>query len=184
MMLSHLLDTTCHTTGHAGPHPAVQWVTVEHQAVVEYQESRSTQWATQDAGRDYSPVATGRADCPPSVRRDPFSPRVDVASRTALCRLPTVSRSWIADDAVSIDSVTCSRSPQVSSTAFHAQPPDLPPVPWMDVGFAILCSLLRHRRPPIQFLFIGSRVCSTLLSDLASRLGPCASLILHLLQVG
>src|ERR1022692_1551203 len=85
---------------------------------------------------------------------------------------------------LSHDSVTCSRSPQVSSTAFHAQPPDLPPVPWMDVGFAILCSLLRHRRPPIQFLFIGSRVCSTLLSDLASRLGPCASLILHLLQVG
>jgi len=35
----------------------------------------------------------------------------------------------------------------------------------MDVGFAIICSLARHRRPQIQFLFIGSRVCSALLSD-------------------
>src|SRR5690242_2896974 len=34
--------------------------------------------------------------------------------------------------------------------------------------------------PPIQFLFIGSRLCSTLLSDLTSRFGPCASLSLHL----
>jgi hypothetical protein len=40
----------------------------------------------------------------------------------------------------------------------------------------------RHRRPLIQFLSIGSRVCSTLLSDLASRLGPCASLSLRLHQ--
>jgi hypothetical protein len=55
-------------------------------------------------------------------------------------------------------------------------------MPLMDVGFAILCSLARHRRPPIQFLSIGSRVCSTLLSDFASRLGPCASLSLHLHQ--
>jgi len=46
----------------------------------------------------------------------------------------------------------------------------------MDVGFAIIGSLARHRRPPIQFLSIGSRVCSTLLSDLASRRRPCASL--------
>jgi hypothetical protein len=52
----------------------------------------------------------------------------------------------------------------------------------MDVGFAIICSLARHRRPQIQFLSIGSRVCSTLLSDLASRLSPCASLSLRLHQ--
>src|SRR5450432_503946 len=83
---------------------------------------------------------------------------------------------------LSHDSVTCSRSPEVSSTAFHAQPPDLPRVPLMDVGFAIICSLARHRRPQIQFLSIGSRVCSTLLSDLASRRRPCASLSLHLHQ--
>src|SRR5260370_41784397 len=52
----------------------------------------------------------------------------------------------------------------------------------MDVGFAIMCSLARHRRPQIQFLSIGSRVCSTLLSDLPSRFGPCASLSLRLHQ--
>src|SRR6266699_367840 len=81
------------------------------------------------------------------------------------------------------DSVTCSRSPEVISTAFHAQPPDLPPGPLMEVDVAITCSLAWHRRPhQIQFLSIGSRVCSTLLSDLASRLGPCASLSLRLHQ--
>src|SRR5260370_9977017 len=52
----------------------------------------------------------------------------------------------------------------------------------MDVGFAIIRSLARHRWPQIQFLSIGSRVCSTLLSDLASRFSPCASLSLRLHQ--
>src|SRR5947208_17105741 len=37
--------------------------------------------------------------------------------------------------------------------------------------------------PQIRFLYIGSRVCSTLLSDPASRRRPCASLSLHLHQV-
>ncbi len=67
------------------------------------------------------------------------------------------------------DFVTCRRSPEVSSTAFNAQPPDLPPVSLMDMGFAIMCPLARHRRPHIRFLFIGSRLCSTLLSGPASR---------------
>src|ERR1039457_1327533 len=35
----------------------------------------------------------------------------------------------------------------------------------------------------IRFLFIGSRLCSTLLSDPASRRRPCALLSLHLHQV-
>src|SRR5438093_13138699 len=60
------------------------------------------------------------------------------------------------------DFVTCRRSPEVSSTAFDTQPPDLLPVSLMDMGFAIMCSLARHRRPHIRFLFIGSRLCSTL----------------------
>ncbi len=57
------------------------------------------------------------------------------------------------------------------TSAFHGapQPPDLPPVRLMDLGFAVLCPLARHRRPPIRFLFIGSRLCSTLLSGPASR---------------
>src|SRR5208282_802781 len=49
-------------------------------------------------------------------------------------------------------------------------------------------SRLSARSPPavglfIRFLFIGSRLCSTLLSDPASRRRPCASLSLHLHQV-
>jgi len=64
--------------------------------------------------------------------------------------------------------VTCRRPPEVSSTAFDAQPPDLPPVSLMDMGFAIIGPLARHRRPPIRFLFIGSRLCSALLSCPAS----------------
>src|SRR5206468_10642258 len=45
------------------------------------------------------------------------------------------------------DSVTCRGSPEVSSTAFDAQPPDLPPVCLVDAGFADLCQLAPHRRP-------------------------------------
>jgi hypothetical protein len=41
-----------------------------------------------------------------------------------------------------------------------------------EVGFAVICPLARHRRPLIQFLFIGSRVCSALLSGPASRRIP------------
>src|SRR5215469_8225836 len=37
--------------------------------------------------------------------------------------------------------------------------------------------------PRIWFLYIGSYVCSTLLSDPASRRRPCVSLSLHLHQV-
>jgi hypothetical protein len=53
----------------------------------------------------------------------------------------------------------------------------------MDMGFAISGQLAQHRMPQIQFLSIGSYVCSTLLSDPASRRRPCASLSLHLHQV-
>jgi len=48
---------------------------------------------------------------------------------------------------LSHDSVTCGGSPEVSSTAFRAQPPDLPPVLLVGVDFAIIGSLVQHRRP-------------------------------------
>src|ERR1035437_7370311 len=83
---------------------------------------------------------------------------------------------------LSPDSGTCSRPPEVSSTAFNAQPPDLQPVPLMDVDFAINSPLVRHRMPRIWFLFIGSHLCSALLSDHASQRRPCASLSLLLHQ--
>ena len=84
---------------------------------------------------------------------------------------------------LSLECETNDRSPEVSLTAFGAQPPDLQPVPWMDRGFAIKRPLARHRMPHIRFLFIGSHLCSTLLSDPASRRRRCASRSLHLHQV-
>src|ERR1039457_6802933 len=84
---------------------------------------------------------------------------------------------------LSPDSRTNGRSPEVSSTAFRTQPPNLQPVPLMDMGFAVIGQLARHRMPQIRFLYIGSHVCSALLSDPASRRRPCASLLLHLHQV-
>ncbi len=56
-------------------------------------------------------------------------------------------------------------------------------MPLMDMGFALIRPFARHRMPLIRFLYIGSYVCSTLLSDLASRRRRCASLSLHLHQV-
>ena len=79
-------------------------------------------------------------------------------------------------DAFSRESATRNRSPEVSSTAFRAQPPNLQPVPLMDMDFVVSCQLVRHRMPLIRFLSIGSHVCSTLLSDPPSPERPCASL--------
>src|SRR5215469_4105721 len=84
------------------------------------------------------------------------------------------------------ESVTCRRPPEVSSTTFNAQPPDLQPVPLMDTDFAVVCQPVRHRIPQIQFLYIGSRICSALLSGPASQrvlFHPCASLSLHVHHV-
>ena len=100
-----------------------------------------------------------------------------------LCPLLTSAARSGDHSLLSPDSGTNGRSPEVSSTAFRAQPPDLQPVPLMDMDFAVICPLVRHRMPHIRFLFIGSRLCSTLLSDPASRRRPCASLTLHLHQV-
>jgi hypothetical protein len=53
----------------------------------------------------------------------------------------------------------------------------------MDMDFAVSCPLVRPDLPRIRFLFVGSRVRSTLPSDSSSRFRPCASLVLHLHQV-
>ena len=71
--------------------------------------------------------------------------------------------------ALSPDSQTNGRSPEVSSTAFRTQPPDLQPVLLMDMDFVVNCQLVQHRMPHIRFLFIGSYFCSALPSDLTSR---------------
>src|SRR5215213_8579374 len=53
----------------------------------------------------------------------------------------------------------------------------------MDMDFAVSRPLVRPGLPHIRFLFVRSRLCSTLPSDDASRRRPCASLALHLHQV-
>src|SRR6476660_7448263 len=53
----------------------------------------------------------------------------------------------------------------------------------MDGDFAVSRPLVRPGLPHIRFLFVRSRIRSTLLSDPASRRRPCASLALHLHQV-
>ena len=88
-------------------------------------------------------------------------------------------------ESLSPDSRTPARSPGVSSPAFGAQPLDLHSEPLMDMGLSVISPLARLGMPPIQFLFVGSRLCSTLLSDTLLRdRCPCASLRLHLHQVG
>src|SRR4051794_40716746 len=53
----------------------------------------------------------------------------------------------------------------------------------MDGDFAVSRPLVRPGLPHIRFLFVRSRLRSTLPSDPASRRRPCASLALHLHQV-
>ena len=54
----------------------------------------------------------------------------------------------------------------------------------MDMGLLVGCPFALLGMPRIRFLFVGSRFCSTLPSDFLSRGSPCASLNLHLHQVG
>jgi len=109
----------------------------------------------------------------------PSSQRIGTTMPSAdFCRPVRIDHSTLSPD-----SGTNGRSPEVSSTAFRTQPADLQPVSLMDMGFAVIRPLARHRMPLIRFLYIGSYVCSTLLSDLASRRRRCASLSLHLHQV-
>src|SRR2546422_110405 len=116
----------------------------------------------------------------PSLRRTVWAfIRCRTTTPTAdFCRPVRTDRSILSPDFR-----TNGRSPEVSSTAFRTQPPNLQPAPLMDMGFAVNCPLARRRMPQIRFLYIGSYVCSALLSDPASRRRPCALLLLHLHQV-
>jgi hypothetical protein len=69
---------------------------------------------------------------------------------------------------LSHDSVTWRRSPEVSSTAFDAQPPDLPPVSLMDMGFAINCPL-----PATVGLISGSCSSARVFALRFFRAPPC-----------
>jgi len=56
---------------------------------------------------------------------------------------------WTDHSALSLGVKTDARSPEVSSTAFSARPPDLHPVPLMDMDFVKTSSLVRHGLPHI-----------------------------------
>ena len=103
------------------------------------------------------------APCLPKAHRSGFGECSTLIETQALPTLPIV-RAFLAratttpsadfchavrtpHAAPSHQFVTHSRSPVISSTAFYAQPPDLPPVPLMELDFAISGSLVRHRRP-------------------------------------
>jgi len=72
-----------------------------------------------------------------------FLPRHRVSTIPAADFCPGVRRPH---DLLSPEPGTPGRSPEVSLTAVRAQPPDLRPVPLMDMGFAHLRSLARHSR--------------------------------------
>jgi hypothetical protein len=61
-----------------------------------------------------------------------------------------------------------SRSPEVSSTAFDAQPLDLHSVPLMDWGFAATCQLART--PPASYPVLVHRLASLLRASFRPRL--------------
>src|SRR5712691_6168257 len=94
------------------------------------------------------------------------------------------SRTKVNYSTLSHESVTCNRSPAISSTAFDTRPPGLPPASLMDTDFVVSCQLVRRRRPPIRFLSISPYLCSTLPSDPASRRRPCASLPFTSIRLG
>src|SRR5712671_1881643 len=79
---------------------------------------------------------------------------------------------------------TQGRSPGVSSIAFGAQPPDLRLALLMDMDFAIRCPLVRRSRLVSGFCSSARTFASRFLQTSPRGDGPCASLTLHLHQVG
>src|SRR6185369_9260339 len=79
---------------------------------------------------------------------------------------------------------TLDRSPGVSSIAFGAQPPDLRFAPLMDMDFALRCPLVRRWRLVSGFCSSARTFVPRFLQTPPRGDSPCASLTLHLHQVG
>src|SRR6516225_3265251 len=79
---------------------------------------------------------------------------------------------------------TRGRSPGVSSIAFGAQPPDLRFAPLMDMDFVMRCPLVRRLRLVSVFCPSARTFASRFLQTPPRGDSPCASLTLHLHQVG
>src|ERR1700681_177695 len=71
-----------------------------------------------------------------------------------------------------------------SSIAFSAQPPDLRFAPLMDMDFAIRCPLVRRWRLLSGFCSSARTFVPRFLQTPPRGDSPCASLTLHLHQVG
>jgi hypothetical protein len=76
------------------------------------------------------------------------------------------------------------RSPEVSFSAFHAQPPNLRSTPLMDMDFAVISQLVRRSRLIFGFCPSAQVFATCFLQTLPRDSRPCTSLILHLHQVG
>ena len=79
---------------------------------------------------------------------------------------------------------THSRSPEVSSAAFRAQSPDLRFACLMDMDFAVSCPLVPRSRLISGFCSSTRAFAPRFLQTPPRGGSPCASLILHLHQVG
>ena len=121
---------------------------------------------------------------PSSGRQRDFNPPEQRAAQHTIC--PMLTSAWRSEH-LTMSSVTNRDTRQISRGKFDRLP--------CIAAESTLCALdgygLRDHRPacptltpPIRFLSIGSHFCSTLPSDSASRRRPCASLTLHLHQVG
>src|SRR5436305_10871213 len=87
-------------------------------------------------------------------------------------------------DRLSRLAATRDRSPGVSSIAFGAQPPDLRFAPLMDMDFAIRCPLVQRWRLLSGFCSSARTFAPRFLQTPPRGDSPCASLTLHLHQVG
>ncbi len=85
-------------------------------------------------------------------RRDLNPPDSCAAQRTICPLLTSAPRSTLLSAGSVRQTGQRHRSPEVSSTAFTAHPPNLPPRSLMTVDFAISCSLVRPARPAYPVL--------------------------------
>ena len=104
--------------------------------------------------------------------------------RDLLCPLLTSALRSSGLSATSVAEATQSRSPGVSSAAFRAQSPNLRFAPLMDMDFAVSCPLVRRWRLVSGFCSSTRTFVPCFLQTPPRGDSPCASLTLHLHQVG
>jgi hypothetical protein len=124
-----------------------------------------------------------------SLSTDCFSPFERVSRSTNRRRiLRPLLTSAVWSENLAVLSVSNSgqngRSPEVSVSAFHAQPPNLRFAPLMDLDFAVNCQLVRRSRLRFGF-YTSARVFAPCFFQTTPRDSrPCTSLILHLHRAG